>query len=150
MIKLVTLSVLIFCSSAMAAMPEEPHPLVGTWKKVATRDSKDGAWVPMPEKYSMLKHITPTHVSWAVFRNDTKEVVMAMGGRVTIDGKSYTETVDYGLGSIMNLLNTRQKFTWKIEGGRFYQAGTLTNGTYLEDQYERVVSEEGDKKDSAK
>jgi hypothetical protein len=146
MLRRTLLAVLIVFSTAVAGIAGDPHPLVGTWKKVAARDNKDGAWRPMPEKYSMIKHITPTHVSWAVFRNDTKEVVMTMGGRVAIEGKAYAETVEYGLGNVLNLLNTRQTFTWRIEENCFFQAGTLTNGAYLEEKYERVLPEKDEER----
>jgi len=124
-----------------AALGTTPHPLVGTWRKLKERQSRDGEWQDMPNEITMLKHITPTHVSWAVFRKDTNEILAAMGGRVQMDRENYTEVVEHGLGPILNLLGQRQPFTWKIAGNQFTQAGTLSNGAYLEEIFERVTPE---------
>ncbi len=87
----------------------------------------------------MLKHITGTHVSWAIFQNDSREILAAMGGSVEINEDKYIETVEHGLGDITNLLGEKQLFTWKIEGNKFTQAGTLSNGVYIEELFERVM-----------
>ena len=139
MSKRIALALLILFSSTAVSLAAEPHPLVGTWKKVAGRTSKDGPWQDAAEQITMLKHITGTHVSWAIFQNDSKEILAAMGGSVVIDGNKYIETVEHGLGPIMNLLGEKQRFTWKIEGNKFTQAGTLSNGVYIEELFERVT-----------
>jgi hypothetical protein len=36
------------------------------------------------------------------------------------------------------LIGTTQVFTLRIEGGRWYQAGTETGGTVIEEVWERV------------
>jgi hypothetical protein len=137
----VALMLVVFLSSTAIGAAADPHPLIGTWKKVAGRDSKDGEWQNFPAEVTMLKHITGTHVSWSVFRNDTKEIIAAMGGSISIDGDKYVESVDHGLGNVTNLLGQKQPFTWKIEGTKFTQAGTLSNGVYLEEQFERVPAQ---------
>ena len=139
MSKHIALALVVLFSSTVVSLAAEPHPLVGTWKKVAGRASKDGEWQDHPNEITMLKHITGTHVSWAVFRNDSKEILAAMGGSVELDGDNYIETTEHGLGAIMNLLGEKQRFTWKIEGNKFTQAGTLSNGVYIEELFERVT-----------
>ncbi len=139
MSKHIALALLILFSSTAVSLSAESHPLVGTWKKVAGRETKEGEWQDAPNEITMLKHITGTHVSWAIFRNDSKEILAAMGGSVEIDGEKYIETVEHGLGPIMNLLGEKQLFTWKIEGNKFTQAGALSNGVYIEEMFERVT-----------
>ena len=134
----IALVLIILFGSTASGFAAEPHPLVGTWKKVAGRESKDGEWRDAPGEITMLKHITGTHVSWAIFRNDSKEIIAAMGGSVSIVGDKYIEIVEHGLGPIMELLGKKQDFTWKIEGNKFTQVGTLSNGVYIEEQFERV------------
>ena len=136
---LLMLVVLIAATATVSAA--DPHPLVGTWKKVSGRQSKDGAWEDFPKEVTMLKHITGTHVSWAVFRNDSKEIGAAMGGSISISADKYTESVDHALGAVMELLGKKQEFTWKIDGNIFTQAGTLSNGVYIEERFERVPAE---------
>ena len=137
--KQITLATLFWLLSTMLAAGAEPHPLVGTWKKVAGRQSKDGAWVDQPAGLTMLKHITPTHVTWTVFRDESKEIEAAMGGSVEMDDKNYSETVEHGLGPVMSLLGKKQAFTWKIENNVFIQVGTLSNGVYIEERFERLA-----------
>lgn len=135
------LAILVSISLSALGAAAETHPLVGTWRKVSGRQSKDGEWVAEPRELTMLKHITPTHVSWAIFRTDNNEIVAAMGGAVEMDGTKYVETVEHGLGGVMSLQGKKQPFTWKIEGNRFTQAGYLSNGVYIEERYDRVVPE---------
>src|SRR5262245_61445311 len=135
----VLIVLLFICTANIFAA--DAHPLVGTWKRVAARQSKDGEWRPDPADVTMLKHITGTHVSWAVYRNDSKEIIAAMGGGISIDGEKYIESVEHGLGTVLNLLGKKQNFIWKVEGNKFIQAGTLSNGVYLEEQFERVPGE---------
>ena len=137
--KRIALLLIILFGLTASGFAAEPHPLVGTWKKVAGRVNKDGEWQDAPAETTMLKHITGTHVSWSIFQNDSKEINAAMGGVVSIDGDKYTETVEHGLGPVMNLLGQKQEFTWKIEGNKFTQAGTLSNGVYIEERFERVA-----------
>jgi hypothetical protein len=136
--KHVALALIVLFISTAIGVAAEPHPLVGTWKKIAGRESKDGEWRNFPSEVTMLKHITGTHISWTIFRNDSKEIIAAMGGSVSIDGDKYTENVEHGLGSVMELLGKKQEFTWKIESDKFTQAGTLSNGVYIEERFERV------------
>ena len=72
-----------------------------------------------------------------------------MGGSVEIDGEKYIETVEHGLGPIMSLLGKKQRFTWKIEGNKFTQAGTLSNGVYIEELFERVTPKKEEKSKGA-
>ena len=134
-----TLAVLIASTATVSAA--DPHPLVGTWKKVSGRESKDGEWQDFPKEITMLKHITGTHVSWSAFRTDSKEIFAAMGGTISISEDKYIESVDHGVGAVFQLLGNKQNFTWKIEGNIFTQAGTLSNGVYIEERFERVPGE---------
>jgi hypothetical protein len=136
----VLLLALLFASTA-TVFAADPHPLVGTWKKVSGRESKDGEWQDFPKEITMLKHITGTHVSWSAFRNDSKEIVAAMGGVISISDDKYIESVDHGFGAVLELLGKKQNFTWKIDGNIFTQAGTLSNGVYIEERFERVPPE---------
>ena len=61
--------------------------LLGTWEgKVG-----EGA----PQRLRILKYITPTHWTWAIFDRENKMVVAAMGGTWKVKNGKYVETVDF-------------------------------------------------------
>jgi hypothetical protein len=121
----------------------EPHPLVGTWKRVAARYSESDDWKDATNEVTTLKHITGSHFSFIAFKSDTKEVVNAFGGTVTIEGEKYIETVDYGPKEMLQLLDGKQQvFDWKIDGKLFTQSGTLSFGQYIGERWQRVTAED--------
>jgi hypothetical protein len=95
----------------------------------------------VPTEETMIKLVTDTYFTWVRFDSSTKEVTSAAGGRCTIEGDRYTELIKYGLGPVMNLKGARQTFTWKLEGDKWHHSGTLSNGTRLEEIFERVKKE---------
>ena len=53
--------------------------------------------------------------------------------------ESYTEIPQYGLGDALTVLRDKeQKFTWRVEGDRWYLKGRLSQGMTLEEVWERV------------
>lgn len=138
-----TLAVAALFVMAAACTAAEPHPLLGTWKNVAARQSDEGDWQVSGNDVTTLKHITGTHFAFMAFNSDTKEVVVAFGGRVAIERDKYVETVDYGPKSILGLIGgERQVFSWKIDGNILTQIGTLSNGMYVGERWKRVTTQE--------
>ena len=112
--------------------------LVGTWRLVsAVHNNEPRQDVRKSETH--IKHVTDTHFTWVIYKNDTKEVVAALGGRCSVSRESYTEIPQYGLGDALTVLRDKeQKFTWRVEGDRWYLKGRLSQGMTLEEVWERV------------
>jgi hypothetical protein len=110
--------------------------LVGTWKQVKAKFR--GSEVKIPEGTTQLKHITPTHFTFVDFDKDGK-FIDAFGGRYTLNGEKYEETLEYGVGDVFKILKGKtQSFECKVDGAKWYHNGTLSNGLTIEEVWERV------------
>src|SRR5262252_7622812 len=85
---------LLFTDHVVAQQKPEGNGPVGTWKLVSTKyaDAKDFTKYTGPS--SRLKIINPTHFTW-VEVDQAKRVSAMAGGRYTLSGNNYTETIDF-------------------------------------------------------
>lgn len=126
-------------TSVVAARNPAPAPhaatAVGTWKLITAK--ANGKAVDVPAGTTVLKHVTPTDFVF-VYYTPQGLITVAGGGRYTYDGKRYTESVEYGVGEGMApYIGKTEAFTLRIEGGRWYQSGTESDGTAVEEVWER-------------
>ena len=113
------------------------NPLVGTWKIVSAKHG--GVANDLPTRYTILKHVTPTHFMWVWIEPSMGEVVMASGGTYSLTADTYTENPSYGLGRVFrNNRGSRNPLNWRVEGNKWYHSGQLANGTKIEEVWERV------------
>jgi hypothetical protein len=111
-----------------------PATAVGTWKLVTAK--ANGKAVDVPAGTTVLKHVTPTDFVF-VYYTAQGLITVAGGGRYKYDGTRYAESVEYGVGEGMApYVGKTQQFTLRIEGGRWYQSGTETDGTAVEEVWE--------------
>jgi hypothetical protein len=114
------------------------NKLIGTWKQVKAKFGDKEHKIP--EGYTQLKHITPTHFMFVDFDKDGK-FIDAFGGPYTLKGEKYEETLEYGVGEVFKTLKGKpQAFECKVEGDRWYHNGTLSSGLTIEEVWERVES----------
>jgi hypothetical protein len=135
-----SLALLTLCSLVLAAArePERRSNLIGTWRLVSMKYG-DAQSRPAPADVIHLKHVTRTHFTVVSYNAQSKEVTRVGGGSYSLQGKSYTEKVDYALGtSFVNLLGKEQSFTWELQGDRWIHSGTLSSGLKIEEVWERV------------
>lgn len=112
-----------------------PASAVGTWKLVSAK--ANGKAVDVPTGTTVLKHVTPTDFVF-VYYTTQGLITVAGGGHYTYTGTRYAESVEYGVGEGMApYIGKTQQFTLRIEGGRWYQSGTETDGTAVEEVWER-------------
>jgi len=148
MTKLLTIvmrSLLVVAGLAMATVARADEPKgeaktgnkqVGTWKLISAK--YNGQESKIPEGFTDLKHVTPSHFMWAVYDKDGK-VVAALGGTCTLKGEEYIEVPEYGVGEgFEQLKGKEQVFKLKIEGNKWSHTGKLSNGTTIEEVWERV------------
>jgi len=117
------LGVFLLFSVTLAAQ----HPLIGTWEMVSIKGiSANG------EKFSIdtstvreVKIITPTHYMLIAHdvQKDSLVFNRSYAGTIKIDGNKYIEYPTQA--SVQIFDNVKTDFTWKIEGDKFTQAGTL-------------------------
>ena len=133
---------LIAVVSATPALPGRTFqtqplvPVAGTWKLLSAK-ANDQA-IEFPAGTTILKHVTPTHFVF-VHYDRRGRITAAGGGRYRVTGGRYEEVVDYGLDAAMApLIGKTQVFTIRIDGARWYHGGRETDGTAIEEVWERV------------
>ncbi len=109
---------------------------VGTWRLVSAK--ANGKLSEVPAGITILKHVTPTDFIF-VYYDAHGVITLAGGGKYRFDGSHYAEDVKYGFGEGMApLIGTTQVFTLRIANGRWYQTGKETDGTAIEEVWERA------------
>jgi hypothetical protein len=110
--------------------------LVGTWKLISAKYG--GRESDLPNRLTTLKHMTPAHYTWVSFGQDGN-VIRTAGGPYSFDGETMESTPEYGISADFEAIRGKaQSYKVRIEGNRFHQSGTLSNGTTLEEVWERV------------
>ena len=110
--------------------------VVGTWRLVSAK--ANGKAVEIPAGTTVLKHVTPTDFVF-VYYTQQGLITVAGGGRYTLKGNHYEETVEYGVGEGMApYIGKTEAFTLRIDGGRWYHSGTEHDGTVVEEVWEHA------------
>jgi hypothetical protein len=135
----VGLTMFVLCAPGRTDEQAAKARIVGTWRLVSYRYGDRGDLRPAPASVTALKQITPTHFEWVRYDPKTKEVRSTAGGRYTLAGNAYTETVEYGFGKAYEVIKDQEhSFTVTIEGEKLFQKGKLANGLVIEEIWERM------------
>jgi hypothetical protein len=122
------------------AQQNAEQPVIGTWKLLSAKYGDEA--VDNSKLGITLKHITPTSFLWLSYDPETKEISRSSGGTYTLQGDRYEETPQYGLGADAAATRGKvQSFTLKIEGDKWHQVGTLSNGVKIDEVWERCKKE---------
>jgi hypothetical protein len=112
--------------------------------KEPKRDALEGAWENVTEGFPkdqlrQIKLITAGHFQWVVYDLQSKTTSTMAGGPYTLKGDSYKETIAYGTENVVQDLGGKeQPFTIRLDGDKFTQSGTLTNGTKIDETWRRI------------
>ena len=129
------LLMLLLCTAASFA--QNQMPLVGTWKLISGKMTQGDSTFPYDNKTSdAIKIVTPTH--FAVFTQSMADSSLehAGAGTVQMDDKNYTENLMYG--NSKELLGKAAKFTYRLEGDKWYIKGGIDNMMTFEEVWQRV------------
>lgn len=85
-----------------------------------------------------MKLINPTHFTWLEIDNNSKKVLTSAGGKYTLEGETYTESLDFAGEGMEPYLGKAQKFTIRVEGDKLFQSGQLSDGLKIEENWVRV------------
>jgi hypothetical protein len=111
---------------------------LGTWKLISTKYGDVKEFTKRGEDSLRIKYITTTHFTWLEVESASKKVVASAGGKYTMSGTTYTETIDYAGEGMESYLGKPQKFTVRVEGDKLYQSGELSDGLKIEEVWERL------------
>ncbi len=110
--------------------------VIGTWK-LASAKYGDQA-LDLATLGTTLKHVTPTGFVWLSYNATTRMVSRMAGGTYTLKGDQYEETPQYGLGGDFEIIRDKaQSFKLRIDGDTWHHDGALSNGTKIEEVWER-------------
>lgn len=126
---------LLFCTAASFA--QNKMQLVGTWKLISGKATQGDSTFPYDNKTSdAIKIVTPTH--FAVFSQNISDTAFqhAGAGTVEMDDKNYTEHLMYG--NTKDMVGKTAKFTYRLEGDKWYIKGGIDNMMMLEEVWQRV------------
>jgi hypothetical protein len=120
--------IILFGLLTIGAAAAAQNPLVGTWELVSLKavDTAKNKVILDQSGVREMKVITPTHYMIISHRvvADTLVFEKAIAGSIKITGPKFVETAMYS--SNKDDLKGKTDFTFKIQGDKFIQAGTVT------------------------
>jgi len=120
-----------------AAAQEKPR-IIGTWRLTTTKYGADKEHSPYGGASMRTKIINPTHFVWLEVETASKKILSAAGGKYSLAGNTYTETIDFAGSGMEEYVGKPQKFTVRVEGDKLTQSGELSDGLKIEEVWERV------------
>jgi hypothetical protein len=111
---------------------------LGTWQLISSKygDAKD--FSDFPKEQRRVKLITATHFTWVQYDAANKKVESMAGGPYTLDGESYTETIEFVGEGMETYRGKKQPFTIKVDGDKLNQSGQLSDGLKIEEVWQRL------------
>jgi len=120
----------------LLAGPRPAH--LGSWRLVSFKYGETSKWTDAPQDQRRIKLITETYFTWVAYEAASGKVQSMAGGKCTAHEGAYTETIEYAGEGMTNYLGKEQSFTIRVEGDRLYQSGQLSDGTKIEEVWQRV------------
>jgi hypothetical protein len=133
--KLLFSMLLLFC--AISGIAQNKMQLVGTWKLVSGKVTIGDSTYPYDSKtVDAIKIVTPTHFA-VISKNVTNDSMQhAVAGTVKMDEKNYTEEIQYVSDPAM--IGKKAKFTYRIEGDKWYAKGGIENMMMFDEVWQRL------------
>jgi len=130
---------LVLLLSASLSFAQNKMAVVGTWKLISGKftQSGDTATYYYDDKTSdAIKIVTPTH--FAVFSKNVSDDSLqhAGAGPIQVDDKNYIEEIKYGTDK--DVVGKTAKFTYRIEGDKWYIKGGIENLMTFEETWQRL------------
>jgi hypothetical protein len=94
---------------------EPGRHLLGTWEKVIEPGT--------PKAIRMVKHVTPTHWTWALYDRENRRVLAACGGTWSLRDGEYVEDCEFSTDNFPQPRGKSNAFEFRIEGDRWILKG---------------------------
>jgi hypothetical protein len=112
------------------------NALVGRWQLIGAKSFTTGEFTVLLSPQNFLKTFTLTN--WAIVTYDSgSNVLYSAGGRYTLQGDAYTETIDEATGMMTKHLGKHPKFRIRVDGDKYYQMGAGKNPS-IEEMWQRI------------
>ena len=130
------LSILLLFSATLS-FAQNKMSVVGTWKLISGKATQGDSTFSYDDKTSdAIKIVTPTH--FAVFSKNVSDDSLqnAGAGTVQVDDKNYVEEIRYA--TFKDVVGKTAKFTYRIEGDKWYVKGGIENTVTFDEVWQRV------------
>jgi hypothetical protein len=111
---------------------------LGAWRLASFKYGESSNWSDAPTDQRRIKLITETHFTWVAYELASKKVLSMAGGPFTLNGETYTETIEFAGEGMTEYLGKKQSFKIRVEGDKLTQSGQLSDGTKLEEVWRRI------------
>lgn len=117
------------------ATSKSNHELLGTWQLISCKIN--GSKINF-RNVTNMKHITSAAFVLTAY-DGNGEISRVIGGKYKLEGENYLETPAYGSGRDFQIVKGKsQSFTWKVKGNKWLHSGKLTDGTEIEEIWQKV------------
>jgi hypothetical protein len=116
----------------------KPLTHLGTWQPVSFKYGEASKWSDAPEDQRRIKLITDTHFTWVAYEVASGKAQSMAGGTYTLSEGAYTESIVYAGEGMTDYFGKKQSFTIRVEGDKLHQSGQLSDGTKIEEVWQRV------------
>ena len=134
-VAIVLLSVFSFVLSVNAQ--QQSSDILGTWKLVSYKYGESDIQFAT-DSVQMIKLVTPTYFTWIHYTNKDKMVSEMAGGTYTLAGGDYVENIGFGGYTMKSYINKEQAYKIKIEEGKMYLFGIMTDKQRIEEIWEKI------------
>ena len=110
----------------------------GTWELSAQKVGKGQMVDRTKTNVREIKLIVDGHFVWTIYKTKNGNLDSAGGGTYTLTGDTYVEHLDFGSPRLGRAIDQNQKFNVKLEGDRLVQTGVLSDGTELQEVWQRM------------
>jgi len=111
---------------------------LGTWQLISFKYGDATGFSDAPKEQRRVKMITATHFTWVHYDAGIGKVESMAGGPYTLDGVSYTETIEFVGAGMETYLGKKQTFKIKVDGDKLHQSGQLSDGLKIEEVWQRL------------
>jgi WD40 repeat protein len=111
---------------------------LGTWQLVSYKYGDATKWSDAPDGQRHIKLLTERHFTWVAYEVASGKVQSMAGGTYTIKDGAYIESIDYAGEGMTDYFGKKQAFTIRVEGDKLHQSGQLSDGTKIEEVWQRV------------
>ncbi len=133
LISLIAIVIIAGCSSKKESTPD----LNGAWQLVSYQYGHSSEKT-VGENLKKIKLITANHFVFVHYGTDDKMLTSTAGGRISYDGKTYIETIDFADNTMKNYLDNKQTFVVKLDNDKMFLEGQLSDGLKIKEVWQKL------------
>ena len=110
----------------------------GAWQLASFKYGDAEKWSEVPAGERRVKLITDKHFTWVAYEVPSGKIQTMAGGSCTYSNGAYLEVIEYAGEGVTDYIGKKQMFTLKVDGDKLHQSGQLSDGTKIEEIWQRI------------